>query len=109
MKTRKEKGIPCSNMKEFDAVMATGPHTSMPRIDADALMVILLGNGYLRDRAAYIVRAVTAHEELLAIAEDWKKDLESALAFEAEMSETVKAMFHTRIARIESTTEAEAL
>lgn len=34
-------------------------------IDTDALMTILLGNGYRRESADRIIRAVNAHEELV--------------------------------------------
>jgi len=37
------------------------------QIDTEALMVILLGNGYRRERADLIVRAVNSHEEMLAM------------------------------------------
>lgn len=46
------------------------------RIDTEALMVILLGNGYRRERADLIVRAVNSHEELLDVIKQLKNHLD---------------------------------
>ncbi len=89
MKTKKVKGLPCSNMREFDAIMdGTTPkpqHTPTPWnvvtvTDERRQMVSYEIQGanwtksewmtpeLIKANAAYIVKCVNAHEELLRLA-----------------------------------------
>lgn len=88
MKTKKVKGIPCSNMKEFDAVMngvdSHPAHTPPPwKAEGTVIKGPVMLNGSFntiakmftddREDAAFIVRAVNSHEELLELAKEYQR------------------------------------
>jgi len=56
-------------------------------IDTDALMVILLSNGYRGDRAEIIVRAVNAHEELVKAVLEFHNELDRTGKYPARCEE----------------------
>lgn len=64
MPAKKAKGLPCSNMREFDAVMDCQPHhtpTGLTEIHGPNGELIVLSNSPLE-----IVLAVNAYEEMLS-------------------------------------------